>query len=150
MMNHSEITNPAPKPLAICTVTTDSGSVTLPCEPINEWLAITPVFGMDDDGNSALDGGFTITHRPTGGNIVEGPGCIECCRSAGKVLDGLGIDWAGLTKETSNAWAAALPDDVKRKFAEARAVAWSCDSYTCEPWSDATTEAGSQTVGAVA
>lgn len=128
------ITNPAPKAFALVTVTTDSGDLTMPCEPINEWLAITPSFGMDEDGNSHLHGAFTVMHRPTGRNVVEGEGCIECCRSAGKALAALDADWSTLTPANSVEWSAALSDDTKVAFTAARSVGWLCDAKDCEPW----------------
>jgi len=122
-----------PAPLAFTTVSTSNGDVTVPCEPINDWLAITPVFSMDAGGKTWLNGGFTVTHRPTGLIVADGPGCIECCRAAGKELASLDVDWATLNAGNGREWAAALSDGTKRRLGNARAVDWSCDADYCYP-----------------
>lgn len=128
------ITNPAPKPLAMVTVHTDSGDVAVPCEPVGDWLAITPAFGMDEDGNTFLQGGFTITHVPTGNDLSDGPGCIECCRRAAKALIETGVDWGALTGDdygqaTFESWS----PEVREAVTLARLVEFCCDAEGCEP-----------------
>lgn len=113
-----------------CVVTTASGPFTVICEPISDALAITPYFGTDDDDNPILGGDFVITHRATGMIVSDGPGCIQCCRSAGKALTAIGVDWDSLSPESVG----ELPADVRRAVAEARTVNWSCDAEYCEPW----------------
>src|SRR5262249_27785047 len=72
-------------------VTTSDGRVVVACEPVSEWLAITPTFGMNTGGETYLGGNFTITHIPTGLRLsAVGIGCINCCRNAGRRLAGLG------------------------------------------------------------
>jgi hypothetical protein len=127
------ITNPAPAALAVATISTDSGDVTVPCEPVNEWIAITPVFGMDHEGRSWLDGRFIVTHLPTGMSLVEGPGCINCCRNAGRALAATSVDWSVLTRENSAEISKSWPAEVRLVIAEARAVEWVCDAEYCEP-----------------
>ncbi len=126
------VRNPAPADLATVTITTDSGKVTTPCEPINDYLAITPAFGMDTDGKTWLLGGFTITHRVTGTSIAEGMGCVECCRWAGKEMAALEADWSTLTSDNGKGWFAAIPEAAQRRFMEVRAVEWMCDAETCD------------------
>lgn len=128
------IKNPSPKPLSVATISTDSGTVTVPCEPVNEWLAITPVFGMDRDGNTFLEGTFTITHQPTGIKLADGCGCIVCARNAGKAIAELGIDWSGLgmDHDANTAWFAGLPEETKRDFQMVRDVEWLCDANYCQ------------------
>lgn len=126
------VRNPAPRALAFVDIDTDSGAVRLICEPINEWLAITPFFGMDSDGKTWLDGTFTVTHIPTGRNIVDGSGCIACCRHAGKVLSALAADWSTLTSTNGTEWSANLDEATQRAFAEARPVEWACDAEYCD------------------
>jgi hypothetical protein len=130
------ITNPAPAPFATCEISTDSGTITVPCEPIGNGMVITPTFGMDEDGKSLLGGDFIITHEPTGTILSDGPGCIECCRSAGKAILATGIDFAELDRTNSAEVAASWSDDVRMAFSEARQVSWSCDAENCNPWSD--------------
>lgn len=126
------ITNPAPAPLAMCTISTDSGPTTIVCEPISDSIVITPAFGMDDEGKTWLLGGFVLTHVPTGGSISEGQGCIECCRANGRALAALPVDWSALTKTNAADWSAGWPDDLKSKFSDYRAVEWGCDAENCE------------------
>lgn len=132
------VISPAPKPLATVVVNTNSGPVTVPCEPINDWLAITPMFGMDRDGNTNLDGGFTVTHRQTGLALAEGPGCIECCRWSGRMLANTGIDWSALTSENSLEFSVGWSTEDKTAVAVARALEWGCDAEVCERRADET------------
>ena len=125
------ITNPAPKPMPVVTVATDSGNLVVPCEPINEYLAITPAFCMDQDGNGLLDGGFAITHTPTGAAITDGTGCIECARAAGKRLAAL--DWSAVTQDNTEEWAGRLSDEDRQTLLHYRALEWGCDAEYCEP-----------------
>lgn len=136
------IKNPAPAPFAMTTVHTDSGNLTTPCEPVNEWLAITPEIGMEEDGTSRLIGAFVVTHRPTGTVLTEGGGCIECARLAGRELAALDVDWSTLTSDYAEAWFAELPQDVKYRFWEVRPVEWACDAEPCEH-EDSEPESGS-------
>jgi hypothetical protein len=128
------ITNPAPAPLATCTVSTDSGDIVVPCEPINEWLAITPEFAMDDDGNTLLTGRFNLTHRPTGLEFGDGSGCAQCVRSAGQWLATLNLDWSALRPDSNAEWLAGLSQEQRFELGDARAINWSCDAEDCEPW----------------
>lgn len=131
------VPNPAPAPLATCTITTDSGPVVVPCEPISDALAITPAFGMDEHGKTMLGGNFLITHLPSGRHISDGPGCINCCRSAGRALMELGIDWSAADAENIDALIKSWSPELLRAVAEARTVAWSCDADYCAPWPSA-------------
>lgn len=129
----STITNPAPAPIAVATITTDSGNLTVPCEPINDWLAITPAFGMDDEGKSWLDGGFTITHLGTGRAVSDGAACINCCRASGKKLASLATaDWSALTEDNATDWLARLSDEDRSTFGLYRALEWGCDADLCD------------------
>jgi hypothetical protein len=125
------ITNPAPAEFPTVTIATDSGTLTVPCETINEWLAITPVTGTDDEGKSRLVGGFTITHIPTGMDICEGCACINCCRRAGKKFSAMHADWSSLTAENSSEWSAALSERDRHAFGLYRALEWGCDAELC-------------------
>jgi hypothetical protein len=131
---HTPTTNPAPNPIAFCAVTTDSGPVTVICEPVNDTIVITPTFGMDENGNTHLRGDFVVTHRPTGRHLSDGSGCINCCRSAAHALIATGIDWAAVTADTLDAVVASWTIEQKTRVAAARTVAWSCDAEVCEPW----------------
>ncbi|AEV86702.1 hypothetical protein ACWT_5685 [Actinoplanes sp. SE50] len=122
-----------------CTVVTSNGPVTVPCEPISDDLAITPVFGMTEDFRAVLGGDFLITHRATGLHVSDGPGCIECCRSAGKALVATGVDWSAITAGGGAEFMRALPDETRRAVAEARTVSWSCDIEYCNPWPEGAT-----------
>lgn len=126
------MTTTAPAELAMCKISTNSGDTLVPCEPINEWLAITPDFGMDKDGKTSLSGAFAVTFRPSGTRLSEGAGCIECCRSAGKALAALDVNWSTLTADTGAEWLAALPAETQHALAEARTVEWLCDAELCE------------------
>jgi hypothetical protein len=126
------IKNPAPAEFPTVTIATDSGTLTVPCEPINEWLAITPGTGTDDEGNSRLVGGFTITHVPTGMNTCEGFACINCCRGAGEKFAALHADWSSLTAENSIEWFAALSEQDRDTFGLYRGLEWGCDAELCE------------------
>lgn len=129
-MSSTQTTKPAP--FVYMTVHTECGPIEVPCEPIDDWLAITPTVGMDDAGNSILVGDFTIAHRPTGRMVSEGPGCIECCRYAGRKLAELGVDWSALVVDNSREWAAGLTTEQQQQLAEHRAVAWRCDAEPCD------------------
>ncbi len=128
------ITNPAPAPFATCDIATTDGTITVPCEPIGNGMVITPTFGMDEDGRSLLGGDFIITHEPTGTMLSDGAGCIECCRSAGKAILALGVDFSQMDLTNSADLSASWPDEAKLGFSEARAVNWSCDADYCEAW----------------
>lgn len=65
--------------------------VVVPCEPINELLAITPALSSSGE-QPALLGSFLISHRPTGMRLPAW-GCLSCCRSVGEQIAALGIDW---------------------------------------------------------
>lgn len=134
------ITNPAPAPFATCDIATDSGTITVPCEPVGNGIVITPVFGMDDDGNSLLGGDFILTHEATGTMLSDGGGCIECCRSAGKAILETGIDFSQIDRTNSAEVAAAWSDGVRQAFSEARMVNWSCDADLCDPWPEGAIE----------
>jgi hypothetical protein len=121
-----------PKPLAMATLDTNSGPVTLPCEPVNEWLAIVPHVFMDEDGKTWLGGDFTVVHLPSQLEIVEGAGCIHCCRRAGRLLADAAVDWSTLTADNSRDWSTGLGEDTKMALAVARAVEWGCDAELCE------------------
>lgn len=127
------MTKPVPT-FPTCIITTTEGTVTVPCEPIGEHLAITPTFGMTDDLQGVLGGTFVITHRVTGKAVSDGPGCIECCRSAGKALLATGVDWSAITEDNASEFWATMPDELRRAVAEARTVNWSCDAEYCDPW----------------
>lgn len=129
----SAVSNPAPKPLAMVTVHTDSGDVAVPCEPIGDRLAITPAFGMDGDGNTFLAGGFTVTHVPTGNDLVDGPGCIECCRRSAKALIATGVDWGLLTRDNAEEIARSWSPEVREAVTLARLVEFCCDAEDCGP-----------------
>lgn len=118
----------------MCTITTADGTVVVPCEPLGGGLAITPVFGMTEDFRAALGGDFVLTHVETGLTLSDGPGCIECCRSAGKALLATGVDWSTLTSENVRELSATWSDEVRAQVAEARTVSWSCDAEDCDPW----------------
>lgn len=126
----------APKPLAMATITTDQGSVLVPCEPINEWLAITPEFYMDDQGKTWLDGTFQITHLPTGMAFSTESGCIACARNAGRSLVALDLDWPTLNAATSTeereAWSAALTDKQRLVLSTVRNLDFMCDADYCD------------------
>lgn len=126
-------------PFPTCTITTAEGPVTVPCEPISDDLAITPALGMTEDFRALLDGGFVITHRATGLYVSDGPGCIECCRSAGKALLATGVDWSAITAEVPAGFWQAMPTGTRMAVAEARTVSWSCDSEDCDPWPEGAT-----------
>ncbi|MFB6392568.1 hypothetical protein [Polymorphospora lycopeni] len=146
------ITNPPPKPFALATLTTDSGNLTLPCEPITEHIVITPSIGMDEHGNSLLMGTFQVTHQPSGLNMGDGSGCINCCRRAGRALAALSVDWSQITVENSRELSAAWSDEVKMSVAVARTVEWGCDTDYCDYPEGPTAlveKAGSATEGAV-
>jgi hypothetical protein len=104
--------------------TPDGVPVTLPCEPINDVLAITPVLGR-----GRFIGTFTITHRPTGREFTESGGCIDCCREAGRLLAEVAVDWSALTADNSLDWLMALPADAQAAVTKARAI--SCDQWHC-------------------
>lgn len=129
-----EITNPAPADFALVTIVTDSGTLTVPCEPINDWLAITPAFGMDQDGRSLLVGAFTLTSRTTGTAVGDGAACINCCRAAGEKLANLpSADWSALNADNAAAWLAALDPEDQATFHLYRALEWGCAAEYCEP-----------------
>jgi hypothetical protein len=73
--------------------------VSMPAEPINDWLCITP--GIHHRWTTGPDGTYfeprllrtyTITHRPTGLRL-PGHACLACCRNIGSQIAELAINW---------------------------------------------------------
>lgn len=89
-------------------IATKNGLVTVPYEPIDDWLCITPT--IQSEGSRVRLGDFTLTHRATGRALSQ-PGCAECCREAGHAVSKLGLDWSGVTADTSKAWVQRLAED---------------------------------------
>jgi hypothetical protein len=125
------VVNPAPKPFPVAVLSTDSGPLTVPCEPVNDSLAITAEFAMDESGAGFLLGTFLVTHLGTGRSVTDG-GCVECARRAGKALAALPVDWSTLTQANVDEWTAGVPDEAKRELAIIGEVAWACDAEYCE------------------
>lgn len=126
------VDNPAPNPFPTVTVRTDSGDVVVPCEPVNEWLAVVGGFGMGGDGQGRLSGRFGVVHRSRGLAITEGGGCITCARHAGAVLAATGIDWQAFTVGNTALVSAGWTDRQKMLVASVRAVWWICDAEQCD------------------
>ncbi|MEU8371175.1 hypothetical protein [Micromonospora tulbaghiae] len=122
------------------TIVTDEGTVIVPCEPINDWLAITPATGRTDDGRYVLGGTFTITHLPTGATIADGDACINCCRASARKIGSLATaDWSTLTADNTSEWSAALSEQDRETLALYRALEWGCDADLCQwPTEDGT------------
>ncbi|WP_433651062.1 hypothetical protein ACQP2C_00015 [Micromonospora zamorensis] len=115
------------------TIVTDKGTLTVPCEPINDWLAITPVTGLTDDGQPVLGGTFTVTHLPTGTTLGDGDACINCCRASGRKFASLTTaDWSALNADNAADWLAALSHDDRQAFGLYRALEWGCDAEYCD------------------
>jgi hypothetical protein len=85
-----------------------------------------------EDGKTWLGGDFTVVHLPSQLEIVEGAGCIHCCRRAGRLLADAAVDWSTLTADNSRDWSTGLGEDTKMALAVARAVEWGCDAELCE------------------
>jgi hypothetical protein len=128
--NETKIGNPAPAPLAFCRIATDSGDVTVICEPVTDELAITPTFGMDNEGRTLLTGHFTLTHRITGQSVSDGDGCIHCCRAVAGEIAAMGLDWVAAAWDGA-AFVAALTQDQRRHLATVSALEWMCDQEPC-------------------
>lgn len=128
-----DIAKPAPAPISIATIFTDGGNFQTPCEPINEWLAITAVLGMDADGKTWLTGTFVITHLPSGRAFTE-EACINCCRNAGRRLNREGIDWTALKGfgQDAQPWVDALTDKQRKAIGDARSIDFTCDAEYCD------------------
>lgn len=120
-----------PAPLATVTVTTNSGPVTVPCEPVTDQIVITPVFEMDDQGKTCLTGDFTVTHRSSGRTIADGSGCIECCRWSARMLASTSIDWSLLTPDNTAEISRGWSVEDKTTVSHARALSWICDAECC-------------------
>lgn len=109
--------------------------VETPCEPINEWLCITPEFGGTKHGQLLFSGAFKVTHIPSGQSASTGAGCIECARYAGQMLAKL--DWPNAPESTSEAeyraWFKRHPAELVKDVGAARELTWFCDAEECEP-----------------
>lgn len=114
-------------------IVTGDGEVSVPCEPINEWLAITAVFGMDAEGKTGLDGRFSIVHLPTGKQFSDGLACLTCCQNAGKAITAMDIDWAAFRVGHEAEWVEALGEETRSALGIARSVEWGCNAEDCEP-----------------
>lgn len=116
------------------TIHTSDGDLTVPCEPVGEYLAITPGFQMygDADGfQASLPGTFEVHLRKTGRPLTESGGCIVCARQYAKVLAESPIDWSTSDDEITTQ-AAALPDEIRIELARGRDLAFRCDSEWCD------------------
>lgn len=124
-------TETALKPIPTATITLVGGDVTttlvVPCEPINEWLAVTPHI---DGENGGLYGTFAVTHLPTGLR-ASGDACIECARAAGRALAALPVDWSTVTRDGFKEWMQALPDGMWNAVYEAAHSVAYCYSMRC-------------------
>ena len=114
------------------TIVTKQGAVSVPVEPVNEWLCIAPTIGMDMDGGTRL-GEFTLTHRASGMALGEAA-CIECCREAARDVAKLGLDWSGVTAETSREWSRNLPEDKRLAFGAALSTTSGCVVMHEDDW----------------
>lgn len=106
--------------------------VKVPCEPLNEWLGITPHFGVDENRQITLDGRFTITHIPTGWSLPDGSACYSCCRYYGMKIAALGLDWSTVTPDNAKAWRLTLSVHEQEVIVLAHGLAWRCDAEECE------------------
>lgn len=111
-------------------VLTVSGTVTVICELVNEYLAITPAFGMGEDRVPFLEGGFSITHRQTGIAVADGASCLGCARAASQKLAVIS-GWDTLTKDNGRAWAKALSPEDHETLMLFRGLEWGCDADWC-------------------
>lgn len=95
-------------------IKTHLGDMQLPCEPIGEYLAITPEVAYGTSGAARITGGWAITHLPTGWAVVRGAGCIRHARRAARRLAEL-VDWRTVTTmDASRDWPAEAQRIVSR------------------------------------
>jgi hypothetical protein len=129
--NSMTLTITTPPAWSTTVIQTGLGPLTVPSEPINDWLHITPSVGMTDEGRSRLLGRFVITHTPTGLTITSGSACIWCCRTAGEQLDRLDVDWATLADEAAGP--AHWSSDARQAYLAAITINAECDADSCLP-----------------
>lgn len=91
-MNAADTLRAAARQFPTCDIATArSGPLTVPCQPLNDWLAITPsVAAGEPDDMPVFTGGFQVTHRPTGWAFSAIAGCLNCARAVGKRLGEIG------------------------------------------------------------
>jgi hypothetical protein len=88
-----------------------TGNITVPCEPIASGIAITPYLDLGE-GVYQLGGGFAITHTPSGKTFVHGQACIECARSAARQLGALDVDWTTIDPTDKGTMQASLGEKL--------------------------------------
>lgn len=122
--------------LTTCVVQLTTGAITVTCEKLNDWLAITPAVGrLNDAGDAGFFGGYVLTHIPTGVMFSDGAACLTCCRSGAEVILSLDIDMSEVTKDNVKTYLEDLPTETRRRLLDAKMIAWACDSLDyCEPW----------------
>lgn len=78
--------------VTIRTIHADGRLETVPvgAEMLTDHLAITPAIE-----EARLEGGWTITHIPTGQALAPISGCMDCVRKAVPVLLAHEVDWSG-------------------------------------------------------
>lgn len=106
------------------------------CEPINEWLCITPyVAAYEEDGDLVLSGRFAVTHIPSGMTASRGSGCIECARYVGRALAEL--DWPNAPAEVNSAaytaWLDGHAPELVDRVRTVLDLSWLCDAEDCAP-----------------
>ena len=119
-------------PITACTIAMDNDTtLTVPCEALNEALAITPKFAVSPaTGRGIFGGTFVVTHIPTGRSVSGGSGCIECCRATGNALLATGIDWS-FGYDDRYAVTDLWSEQTKRAVKKARSIAESCGAENC-------------------
>lgn len=125
--------SPTAKPSAFPTVTihTVDGDVTMPCEPVGEYLAIVATIGMTEDFKAALTGTFDVVIRHTGGALAAG-GCIACARRHARMLAELeGVSWSADQDELKQQLA-QIPEDKRQEIAAGTDLSWGCDTEWCD------------------
>jgi hypothetical protein len=117
------------------TIHTPDGDVTMPCEPVGEYLAIVATIGMADGDTpgtfkAILPGTFDVVIRATGLALGTG-GCIACARGYGEVLAVLpGVDWSA-GEDRIREQIAALPEESRRELSGGADLSWGCDTEWC-------------------
>jgi hypothetical protein len=91
------------------TLKTVDSSITVPCEPVADGLAITAYLDLEY-ARPHFGGGFTLTHTPSGYMISPGQACLECARESGRLLAELDVDWTAINPANPGTVKASLGD----------------------------------------
>ena len=127
-----------PAPFPTIAVTVGSSQSVRPIEPVNDFLAITPLATPDrlrDRPGSPfnqLSAGFGIVHLPTGRLLPHQHGCcITSCRRGASRIAALDVDWS--THATGDEFRQRLQPEALEEVTALLREMDQCRSCVCTP-----------------